>query len=201
MKTWIIGTGRLLIRQGDLTRANVDAIVNAANPRLEGGGGVDGAIHAAAGKGLVAACRRIHAERGDLEFGEVVITPGFDLPALYVIHTPGPIWRGGKSGEPEALRRSYWNSLDLARKHGLRSIAFPAISCGVYGYPMAEAMPIALKEIGEALEAAKVREASMWLYGEASCTVWIEEAQKMFGAPTPGEAAAEAEGACGMGGN
>jgi O-acetyl-ADP-ribose deacetylase (regulator of RNase III) len=131
--------------QGDITQLAVDAIVNAANERMLGGGGVDGAIHRAAGPELLAACRAVPEVRPGVrcQTGEARITPGFDLPAKYVIHTVGPVWQGGSSGEPELLRNCYLNALSLAEDNSLKSIAFPAISCGVYGYPLDDAAQIA----------------------------------------------------------
>ena len=133
--------------QADITTLAVDAIVNAANSSLLGGGGVDGAIHRAAGPDLVFECRLL----GGCRPGEAKITKGYRLPAARIIHTVGPVWRGGGHGEPETLAACYGNSLRLAREHGLRTIAFPAISTGIYGYPAEQASEIAAGVVAEEL--------------------------------------------------
>jgi len=138
---------RIETAQGDITRQQVDAIVNAANSTLLGGGGVDGAIHRAAGPELLAECRRI----GGCPTGEARITRGYRLPAAHVIHTVGPVWAGGHRGEPELLRRCYANALHLAGEHDVRSIAFPSISTGAYGYPIEQAAAIAVQTVQDAL--------------------------------------------------
>jgi O-acetyl-ADP-ribose deacetylase (regulator of RNase III) len=153
MTTLLIGDRRLALRQGDITEQTTDAIVNAANSSLLGGGGVDGAIHRRGGSAILEECRELRRQRypNGLPVGEAVMTGAGNLAARHVIHTVGPIWRGGLRDEDSFLRAAYRHCLELANEHGLRSIAFPSISTGAYGFPSERAAPLALRTIVEHL--------------------------------------------------
>lgn len=164
------------IVRGDITRFAVDAIVNAANTSLLGGGGVDGAIHRAAGPGLLAQCRTL----GGCETGAAKITGGYRLPAKYVVHTPGPVWRDGAHGEPELLASCYRSCLELAEQHGCRTVAFASISTGVYRFPLKRAAPIAVGEILSFLcRCEAVREVTMVCFDENTEAAYRQALSRM----------------------
>lgn len=164
------------IIKGDITTVPVDAIVNAANTTLLGGGGVDGAIHRAAGEELLEECKDLNG----CETGQAKITKGYNLPARYVIHTPGPIWFGGTSNEPQLLENCYYNSLSLAEKYGCKTVAFPSISTGVYCFPLDKAAPIALKTIKKFLETSNnLQEVQMVCFSDQVKEAYSEALSKL----------------------
>ena len=179
MHEMTVGGTRLVLLRGDITEQEVDAIVNAANDTLLGGGGVDGAIHRKGGPTILAECRAIResAWPDGLPTGRAVITGAGSLPARHVIHTVGPRWRGGDRGEAELLADAYRNSLALAREHGLRSIAFPSISTGAYGYPVDAAARIALTTVLESIADDAFAEVRFVLFSETHLDIYIREAK------------------------
>ncbi len=168
----------------DITKETTEAIVNAANSSLLGGGGVDGAIHRAGGASILEECKRIVAKIGNLPPGKAVLTTGGRLPAKYVIHTVGPIYRGGTRGEPKTLASCYRESIRLADDHAIQSVAFPSISTGAYGYPVQDAAAIAIRAVIEALpETTQVKQVRFILFDIADCKTYIRVAEKISHEP------------------
>ena len=176
MDELIIGGRAIRLEQGDITRYPVDAIVNAANSGLLGGGGVDGAIHRAGGRAIYDECEAIVAKRGPLPPGQAVITTAGTMPAKHVIHTVGPVWHGDRGEEAATLASAYRESLRLAEEHGLETVAFPSISTGVYGYPVAAAAEVALGTVAAFLrdEARSVREVTFVLHDGSAYGAYAE---------------------------
>ena len=180
METDLLSSSRIEIFEADITTLSVDAIVNAANEGMLGGGGVDGAIHRAAGPDLLDECKAVPSVRSGVRCptGEARITGGHNLPAKFVIHTVGPVWRGGEKGEPGLLASCYRNSLALAVANNVNSIAFPAISCGVYGYPLESACNVALSETKAFLEKDNTIEKVLFVAFDSSVRVALEAADQ-----------------------
>ena len=177
----VVNKTRLALVQGDITQQVTDAIVNAANSGLMGGGGVDGAIHRAGGPAIMEECRRIRDKVGRLPAGQAVITTGGRLKAKYVIHTVGPVWHGGASGEAELLASAYRESLKLAAEKGLKSISFPAISTGAYGYPMEAAARIALETVVDFAEQdSLLKEVAFVLFDSYSFQVYADTLRELM---------------------
>jgi O-acetyl-ADP-ribose deacetylase (regulator of RNase III) len=181
----IVNKTKLTLIQGDITRQATDAIVNAANSSLMGGGGVDGAIHRAGGPAILEECKKIVARQGRLPTGKAVITTGGDLKARHVIHTVGPIWHGGNRGEADLLASAYRESLKLAVTGSLKTISFPSISTGAYGYPVDSAAEVALQTVIKFLEKqVSLQEVVLVLFDNRTCEVYIEELERLLSKST-----------------
>ena len=179
-----IGNATLQLVKGDITDQETEAIVNAANSTLLGGGGVDGAIHSKGGPKILEECKRLRATEwpDGLPTGNAAITSGGNLKAKYVIHTVGPVWRGGVYDEAKLLRRAYWNSLKFATTKGLKSIAFPSISTGAYGYPTEEASQVAVKAVKDYLEKEdKVEKVTFVLFSQRDFDIYINATKELLG--------------------
>jgi len=171
----------VVFKQGDLTRESADAIMNAANSSLLGGGGVDGAIHRAGGPAILAECKQIRAKQGECPTGEAVITTAGNLPAKKVVHTVGPVWHGGSRNEPTLLANAYRNSLTLAVANGLKTVAFPSISTGAYGYPVDQAARVALQTIREFLKSdISLGQITFVLFDAGTLDAYQEAAQEVL---------------------
>ena len=176
-----VGMAVIRLIHGDITHEAVDAIVNAANSSLMGGGGVDGAIHRAGGPAILAECEEIVRKQGRLPTGQAVITTAGDLAARYVVHTVGPVWRGGKQNEDALLADAYRNSLALAAENGCRSAAFPSISTGIYSFPLERAARIALRTLVEEMPKHDLAEVRMILFGDADYATYQEALDEVAG--------------------
>jgi O-acetyl-ADP-ribose deacetylase (regulator of RNase III) len=177
----VVNKTKLILIQGDITRQVTDAIVNAANSSLMGGGGVDGAIHRAGGPAILEECKKIVAQQGRLPTGKAVITTGGDLKARHIIHTVGPIWHGGNCGEADLLASAYWESLTLAVTSRLKTISFPSISTGAYGYPVDSAAEVALQTVINFLEKeVSLQEVVFVLFDNRTCEVYIKEMERLL---------------------
>jgi len=173
MNELVLKHGKLILVEGDITKQKVDAIVNAANSSLMGGGGVDGAIHRAGGPAILEECKIIVKRIGRLPPGQAVMTTGGNLPAKHVIHTVGPVWSGGGRKEAGTLASCYRESLKLAKKHGLKTVAFPSISTGAYGYPIEDAASVALKTIIDFLDKEEgIEQVTMVLWGKEALNAY-----------------------------
>ena len=181
MRLVLAGDKRLELHgPADITKESTEAIVNAANSSLLGGGGVDGAIHRAGGPSILEECKRVVAEIGSLPAGKAVLTTGGRLAAKYVVHTVGPIYSGGRRGETETLASCYRESIRIADEHGIRSLAFPAISTGAYGYPMEEAARVALPATLTALErATQVRDVRFVMFDGSTLRIYVQAAEQL----------------------
>jgi O-acetyl-ADP-ribose deacetylase (regulator of RNase III) len=176
-----VGSAAVRLLQGDITQQDTDAVVNAANSSLMGGGGVDGAIHRAGGPAILEACKRNVTETGRCETGEAVITTAGNMPARRVIHTVGPVYRGGRRGEPGLLANAYRNSLRLTVENGLRSVSFPSISTGAYGYPIEKAAEIALRTVLSFLEdPGGLHEVRFVLFSDSDLEVYRRTARRIL---------------------
>lgn len=168
----MVGQTRVILLQGDITTQDTQAIVNAANSRLAGGGGVDGAIHRAGGPEIMAQCDEIRARQGGCPTGQAVLTTGGRLKAAYVIHTVGPIWRGGAHDEDRLLASAYQSSLRLAVQHGISTVAFPSISTGAYGFPLERAAAVAVRAVEEFLQKHPLKEVRWVLFSQRDYLVY-----------------------------
>ncbi|MGQ9512811.1 O-acetyl-ADP-ribose deacetylase [Thermodesulfitimonas sp.] len=177
----LIGRTKIVITKGDITQADTEAIVNAANPSLMGGGGVDGAIHRAGGPAILEECKKIVAEQGPCRTGHAVITTGGNLKARYVIHTVGPRWMGGNADEDALLRQTYRSCLELATSRGIKSIAFPAISTGAYRFPKERATRIALSTVREFIKEKPLDEVRFVLFSDEDLNLYIRTWEALEG--------------------